>query len=417
MTRETNNLVNWVIGFGLLFPLFYQLSGGIYNGFMQDSGGSVAKLPFPIAVLACFGGMVVTFKYFRRAYAAFAFVAAMIFAMFLSVVFGSAELRVELRKLTVLAQFIMPVFALILGQMIVDYDNTIAKAFLTVLFVVVPAQLVSSWMHGSLTLTHSLYLFSIYQHFQFVPLIFICAFAFATTSLWRTHKKLLLIFLPVMFIYTIASVSFLTMAAFVIFAAVFSFLRLRDHRNNNKALVTAIILLGISVAVGSVGAYYSKAKSKTSIVGDGGQYIGKFEALAEGKLPINIPERWADWKLFGNGIMESPRTIVFGHVEPMAREVRTSAHNWYIDFAYSFGLISLLPIVTLIVYTAYLCEVQRNKLTEQTWWLAAIVFYLVVIDSNFKVTLRQPYSGIFAYFLWGLLLSRLRGLASPRLAT
>ena len=32
----------------------------------------------------------------------------------------------------------------------------------------------------------------------------------------------------------------------------------------------------------------------------------------------------------------------------------------------------------------------------------------VVIDSNFKVTLRQPYPGIFAYFMWGLLLSRLR---------
>jgi hypothetical protein len=37
-----------------------------------------------------------------------------------------------------------------------------------------------------------------------------------------------------------------------------------------------------------------------------------------------------------------------------------------------------------------------------------MVAFLVLVDSNFKVTLRQPYPGIFAYFLWGLLLSRLR---------
>lgn len=55
-------------------------------------------------------------------------------------------------------------------------------------------------------------------------------------------------------------------------------------------------------------------------------------------------------------------------------------------------------------------------LPAQTWWLTVIVFYLVVIDSNFKVTLRQPYPGIFAYFMWGLLLSRLRVPAPPKLS-
>jgi hypothetical protein len=59
-------------------------------------------------------------------------------------------------------------------------------------------------------------------------------------------------------------------------------------------------------------------------------------------------------------------------------------------------------------YTVTLCWGRRTSLPAETWWLAAIVFYLVVIDSNFKVTLRQPYPGIFAYFMWGLLLSRLR---------
>lgn len=47
-----------------------------------------------------------------------------------------------------------------------------------------------------------------------------------------------------------------------------------------------------------------------------------------------------------------------------------------------------------------------------------LVRFLVLVDSNFEVTLRQPYPGIFAFFLWGLLLARLRtwnqAIAAPR---
>jgi drug/metabolite transporter superfamily protein YnfA len=39
--------------------------------------------------------------------------------------------------------------------------------------------------------------------------------------------------------------------------------------------------------------------------------------------------------------------------------------------------------------------------------LTLVVLFLVLIDSNFKVTLRQPYPGVFTFFLWGLLLAKL----------
>jgi hypothetical protein len=58
---------------------------------------------------------------------------------------------------------------------------------------------------------------------------------------------------------------------------------------------------------------------------------------------------------------------------------------------------------------------RRESLSGQTLWLAALVAFLVLVDSNFKVTLRQPYPGIFVYFLWGLLLSRLRPAPVARL--
>jgi hypothetical protein len=166
--------------------------------------------------------------------------------------------------------------------------------------------------------------------------------------------------------------------------------------------------VGIVAAVLAVGVYYSLAKTNTSVADNNGQYVGKFDTLVEGKLPVNVRDRLGDWALFRNGITENTRTLVFGHVEPLPRAVKTSAHNWYLDFTYSFGLISLLPMLALIAFTAQLVWRRRKSIPGQTWWLAAMVAFLVLVDSNFKVTLRQPYPGIFAYFLWGLLLSRLR---------
>lgn len=414
MIRASTRYIAWCTGVLLLFPLFFQISGGIYGGFLLDSGGNIRNLPFPVSVIGCFGGIAILFVHFRRAYVAMAFIAAMLVAMSLSVVFAGPGLQLELRKLILLAQFVMPMFALMLGQMVDDDQKMIAKAFLAVLLVVVPCQLMAGWMQGTLTLTHDLYVFSIYQHFQFVPLVFVCAYMYAMVTLWSTHKRLLLVLLPLVFVYAIASVSFLTIAAFIIFLAILGGYRLRVGMKVHGAFIATVVIGAIALGVVGIGAYFALAKDNTSIIGDHGQYIGKFHALAEGRLPANVSERLADWKLFGSGIIESPKTMLFGHVVPLAREVRTSAHNWYIDLVYSFGLISLLPVLVLIGYTMHLFQRSGGWLTPETRWLALIVFYLVLMDSNFKVTLRQPYSGIFTYFLWGLLLSRLRLPSVPK---
>ncbi|HEY3327773.1 MAG TPA: hypothetical protein VGK14_11480, partial [Novimethylophilus sp.] len=106
-----------------------------------------------------------------------------------------------------------------------------------------------------------------------------------------------------------------------------------------------------------------------------------------------------------------------GHPKPLPRKVWSSAHNWYLDLIDNFGLISVLPILFLTGYTTYLLCHYGEKLPSETLWLGAIVFYLVVVDSNFKVTLRQPYPGIFAFFLWGMLLSKLTIKRTEEIAT
>lgn len=127
-------------------------------------------------------------------------------------------------------------------------------------------------------------------------------------------------------------------------------------------------------------------------------------------LPRNFVERIGDWVLFGQGIFTNTETFLIGHPKPMDRTIRTSAHNYYIDLAYNFGTLALLPLIALIAYTLHLLWMRRRDVLrdDRLFWIAGVVLFLILVDSNFKVTLRQPYSGIFAFFAWGVLLARLR---------
>ena len=73
-----------------------------------------------------------------------------------------------------------------------------------------------------------------------------------------------------------------------------------------------------------------------------------------------------------------------------------------------------MPLLWLIFYTvkqvgqyatksSYLNKNNVSVLSA----LSVIVLYLLFVDNLFRVSLRQPYSGIFTFFLWGLLISKL----------
>jgi hypothetical protein len=130
----------------------------------------------------------------------------------------------------------------------------------------------------------------------------------------------------------------------------------------------------------------------------------------------NLSERFADWKLFGSGMLDSPQAFFFGHEKIMDRGVRTSAHNYYIDLVYNFGALALAPLAALIAYTFAQLWRQRRRLfaSESLLALAAVVLFLVLVESNVKVALRQPYPGIATFFLWGLLLARLGAADRPK---
>lgn len=415
MNLSRRNLLLWAVGIGVLLPVFFQLQGGIYRGLsvLIDSQGVVTRLPLPISILACLFVLILLPGKLHRAVPAGLMIGGVFLAGLVSMLFGGDGVTPQQRKLLMLAQVLLPLGGLVLGSLIQDTSKIIARSFLMVLSIVLPMQLAATWLQGGLILTHYLYAFSIYAHLQYVSLIFVCAFIFCLSSLWDRHKIWLCIVGLGMSIYVVSSLSFLTIFAYFAFASAFIGWKFWSRRTSPGLIVVASVLIVCALA-GSYTYFKQMEGQRSSAEGLQPLYYGKFKDLMDGKIPANVQERVGDWALFGRGIIETKQTFLVGHAQPMPREIRSSPHNFYIDVAYTFGVLALIPIFGLITYTAYLCLKQGKSNPVETWWLVAIVFFLVVVDSSFKVTLRQPYPGIFTYFLWGILLSRLRFPTLPK---
>ncbi|MBX9903498.1 MAG: glycosyltransferase [Burkholderiales bacterium] len=534
-----------ILSFLLVFPLFFQLSGKIYNSIdpVVDSGGVLANLPLPISIIACFMGILLLARY-RLATRSFAFILIFFAVMLLSAALTTSD-SLERGKLLLLIQFLLPAFGLVLGEMVEDGNAdplSTEKGFIWACAAIIPLQILASWMQGQLSLSHHLGLFSVYQHWQYVPVVVVSATLISASALRTTPGyRLLSMALPLAgLIYALAAFSLLASALaiagitglvffqkksrFMIWmissltiAGLAGYMHLLrgepefsskfilplsqesllsppclnesarfvsnivrpvdsdclakgEPRHRHGYLIalpkkkidgsTMLIVEGTIVSGGvTVGLVQGGKWAQQQNFDAPGPFraelspgAGVFEGVlanylpdtaftevrikrmswvssspingaknnaeptaqtlpdwANEYLPINLQERIEDWMLFGRPIFSSTTSFFFGH-PPMDRSVRTSAHNYYIDLVYNFGIIALLPIGALFVYTTRLLWQRRKDLFEsqRLLWLAILVAFFIIIDSNFKVTLRQPYPGIFAFFLWGLLLARLR---------
>lgn len=419
MTNKKENILLWLIGVGLLLPVFFSLQGGIYSAdeAVTDSGGVLSRLPVPIAMVTCIAIFLFWDEWRQKIAPGFMVILGTLIALLASILAGDSESSISQRKLLLAVQVLLPMCGLCLGLLVHHGKYILAKAFLVVLSVIVPCQLLATWIQGRAILTHDLYIFSIYSHFQYVPVVFICAYFYSFSILGCKYKSWFYLMSGFMFIYAIASMSFLAIFAFITFQVMYFSRALVLYRNSR--FLTAGVF-GIFVCLIIAAGLYSKSSMEREVLISSKQGMSqwlfqeKYKRIFQGEVPRNVEERFEDWKLFGGGIVSSRRAFFLGHAEPMPREIRSSPHNWYIDVAYNFGVLSLLPILALICFTIILMIGERRKVGMELYWLAFIVAFLVLVDSNFKVTLRQPYPGIFSFFLWGLLISSLRSLKSNR---
>jgi len=411
-----NKAIMIVIPFIVLLPVFLQIKSGIFQDRTMniDSNGVLINLPVPLSALACFIGVLIIGKY-RRADLSLSFIFFSVITMIITSIVSTGYRDTYISaKLIFLLQLVLPMFALVLGQQYEKLDpkmTELRKSFFCVLCIMVPLQLLSTCLQGEAYLSPYLYFFSIYQNWQYVPVIFTSAFMLVLYGCWEDpyYKRILMFYLPIMSIYVAASTS--TMAYALLLAGTVGYLYHQSRRGKMDKVLIYLLILIIALSTGY--SYIFRAWSNSSS-------WNKIQVLRADKienldLSINrgksrsLSDRITIWKFYIKGSVKDTKTFFMGNAQRPDRSKYSSAHNYYLDFLYNFGFLSILPMICLISFTVYSVYRCRKEIlsSPSVLGLVIVVFFIIFVDNSIKVGLRQPYSGIFSFFLWGLLLSKL----------
>ncbi|MEY4495558.1 MAG: hypothetical protein RL744_622 [Pseudomonadota bacterium] len=396
---------NIIVAFFIAVPIFFTLEAGLFRSdqFVYDSMSSLLKLPLPVSLFFCYLAIILLGN-FHRATLALTVIFLFYMAMMVSTVLTSSfNPQLEKAKLLLLVQYLVPTFGLVLGMIYgwnEDHKHHLAKTMFFVFLCIVPAELLSTFILGTSLLTPYIYLISIYQHLQYVPILMASLFLMGLYSLWSTPKwrMLILIISPFFGVYVYASGSMMACFLSLIGCAIFPFLNIKNDPGGSQFFAkSSVFVLAVCSAI----------LRKVWIPGSTSAYSQKFEG---GKL-VNLSERFDIWDFYLTQIISDKFVFLFGHSAPPARNIFPSAHNYYLDLAYNFGAIPTLIILGLIVIT--LVKIRSHIMeiftSPHIFALAMIVIFLI-LDNLLKVGFRQPYPGILSFFLWGVLLIRLNKL-------
>lgn len=390
-SRISKERIRFWLAVLLLIPVFFQLGHGVFRSQELDfnSHGVLSSLPIPLSLVVGYAGIMMLGIY-REAAISLSFLFFSFLLMVVTTIFVAEGDLEEQAKFILLIQYILPMFGFVLGQVFAaankDYSETLARAFLMTLAFIVPYQLVCTWLQGSLSLTPYLYLFSIYQHDDYVPVIFTAAFLIAFYELWPTNqcRTLLLALFPVMGIYALASVSILSIVMLIAGLAGFAQYQWKTCSEKLGGLLAGMSLFFLF-------------------------WYFYFLYDPSGHQPDSIMAKAGYWKFYAENIYDSFESFLMGHNAPPDRNLYPSAHNYYLDMLYNFGAIAVLPLLAVFGYTLKLLHELRQPIMASIGLvgLAVVVLILLVVENSLTVSLRQPYSGILIFFLWGILLSRL----------
>lgn len=404
MSRGYGLWLLYVLAFLLFIPLFFQLIGGLYRGDFNyfGSGGNLALLPIPVSVFACYGGIVLLGRYSQVRLSLISIFFVFMGMLLTTSLLAASEGGYDKSKLILLVQFMLPMFALVLGQQFGSRQESavmLSKVMFFLLLVIVPLQLASTVITGVGYLSPSLFFFGVYQHLQYVPVLFVVMFLIALFGLWDSQRfrSWFLVLAVFMGIYTALSVSMLAMALLV--AGTLSF---AVHKVFLKCHVKmAFVLFFMTFFSLLLGFLYM---IKSDLIRE------KFGIAVDGSWdlrPQNVGDRLVYWRFYFEGVMESGETFLLGHAQAPDRKLYPSAHNYYLDIAYNFGFIALLPLLALVGFTVFTVLRYFPILWRGSYELslAGVVIFLLMVDNLFKVGMRQPYPGIVTYFFWGVLLA------------
>ena len=443
MVYNNNLYLQIIVVFFVFFPVFFQLPFNIYSdpATLNDPADFITRLPIPISVPMCFLGILLlgTFKrVFQSSWLVLLSGTGMVLTSLIS-----AHLSVTLSKWKLLFfQYLIPMCAFVLGYIYESRgksENSIGYGIIGAVIVLVPVQLLSTWLFEAervlqttgqsfgfvdvipeifTYLSENIFIFCIYQHLQYVSSVIVIIYFFALFGMLE-HKRFTMIFYiftPLLGIYAAASASMTAIGCLVLGLMLFSFY---SWLRFNKIIPVFILIITIAL----IGGYVSLAVCKNNgnnLFAHKFSYLSKFsfiECYKTKKFDAtyfpddnHLSERIYYWKYYINNITKSPYTLLCGHTEQPDINIIPSAHNYYLDFIYNFGLIAFVPFFYYFFITLMLLIRHYRSIyaVNQLFGLTVSVLLFLFVDNFVKVGMRQPYPGIATFFLWGYLFQELK---------
>jgi hypothetical protein len=379
----------------VLMPVFVRLNSGIFldKEILLSGGSSLMSLPIPISIILVYVAILAVGSY-RQVHGSLAVIFfTFILMMFSTLLVSENHGDSERTKILLIIQYILPMGALVLGAMFnaktISADLQIERAFLLVLVFVVPLQLVSSWAQGSHQLVGYLYIISIYQHVHYVPIVIVAAFLLILFSLWpnNSYRKSILILSPMMGIYVAASLSIFAIVFLTAGVLVFALSR------RLRTVEASPVVISVLVLTGCLG-YLSAGMPLSSL-------LNKFRGDIWGVVNA--------WHPYAMEVIENISSLLLGHERVLDKVQFPSSHNYYLDIIRNFGLVGLAPVFVLLGYTiSETCSARKYLAGDfRLLGYSIVLFFLLIIENSTHVSLRQPYSGVFTFFIWGIYMAQL----------
>ena len=401
-----------LIAAALVLPVFFQLCGGLFDdpAIVFDAGGDINRLPLPISLAAVFVGIAAVGNY-QNAIRSLTtlFFTAILFVM-TSLLMAAGDEVHERAKLILLAQFLLPMFGMVLGEMFAAASRApcFERAAALVLLAVLPAQMAASWLQGQLTAVPHVFFFSIYQHLQYLPSIVAATAGMASMALWnagRGWRLAVCVLWPLAMLQLAASGSGSALAGAMAGMGLFS--AWHAMNSSRKRQLRAVTMASLTACLVYVALAHSSWLPQQQL--DSAQPLAAStqEDLARPTQPVTHY-----WSLYAEGATASLGTFLLGHAERPDRQQMPSAHNYWLDAIYNFGIIPIAPFILLLGGTARLAWQKRRGVLRDPVLLGTLfaAAYLVLGESMIKVGMRQAYPGLMTMFILGLLMARLRAL-------
>jgi len=433
----------------VFLPLFVQLDRGLYTDVKSVTGprGVITNLPIPISVFVSAVAAAVMARRWIREPVVLLLGSTIPLMLVTSLVAGDGSVSWTKLKL-LLFQFAVPMAGFALGREIARDAQAVRTGALLLFFTAattVTAHLLSSWLVSrSALLSATVFGVGIYNHLQYVPVIVMSAYLLAVFLIvdpasgfsTRAGRSAVLFGVIVAF-YLAASISMTaTFGFWLALALLLLVIPASGRLVTGTTLVLAILISVIYTAVATPRSVAFQAKllgADDPESGPHAEMAGLVEAgdpdvlalfdledmAAEGHarelsdrrsvpprwrfLP-NIGERTYFWAFYLDATTSSVRAFLFGHPEQPDMTRFPSAHNYYLDMLYNFGLPPLIPIAAIILRTGMfgLARLRDMRRSPALAGLAFLTALLLFVDNGLRVGMRQLYPGIATFLVWGL---------------